>query len=60
MEVTNIQVRQLTAGDGMMLKKGDFYAKTVYLGKNDSPEYYTEISEEEYQIIVTLEAKGQN
>ena len=40
----------LTADDGKVLKKGEVYATTVYLGVNDSAGNWTEIDEPEEQI----------
>lgn len=38
-----INGNQLIADEGKVLKKGDVYATTVYLGVNDSAENWTEI-----------------
>ena len=48
---------KLTARDGMWLTDGEIFAKTVYLGVNDKPENWYEITEEEYQTkMAELEA----
>ena len=48
---------KLTASDGMWLTNGVAYGKIVYLGVNDSPENWYEITEEEYQRV-QLEAEN--
>ena len=49
----------LTASDGTMLTNGEVYGKTVYLGINDKPENWYEITEEEYQAkMAELEAES--
>ena len=55
MNITTIELRKLTANDGMVLTNGEAYGKEIYLGKNDSPDNWHEITEEEYKAI--LEAK---
>ena len=45
-----INGNQLIADEGKILKKGDVYATTVYLGVNDSAGNWTEIDEPEEQI----------
>lgn len=42
----------MTASDGMMLTNGEAYSKEVYLGKNDKPENWHEITDEEYNRIM--------
>lgn len=37
----------LTATDGMVYTNGQVYAKEIYLGVNDSPENWYEVTEEE-------------
>ena len=49
MKTTNIELIELRAEEGMLLVGADGYgAKLLYLGIYDSPENYTEISEEDY------------
>lgn len=47
MIVSTVQLRKLVADDGMTLTNGDSYGKTIYLGVNDSPENWHEITEAE-------------
>ena len=47
----------LRAKNGFLFTDGEVYAKTVYLGVNDKPENWHEITEEEYQTkMAELEA----
>ena len=56
MEMITIELRKLTATEGMVLTNGDTYSKEVYLGCNDSPDNWYEITEEEYnEIQATIE-----
>ena len=48
---------KLTASDGMWLTNGGACGKIVYLGVNDAPENWYEITEEEYQRV-QLEAEN--
>ena len=52
---STIEIRKLTADDGFVLTNGVAYGKEVYLGKNDSPENWHEITNEEYQEILKKE-----
>jgi hypothetical protein len=40
---------KLTASEGHILTNGAAYGKVIYLGVNDSPDNWHEITEEEYQ-----------
>lgn len=51
MEMTTIELRKLTASEGMILTNGDTFSKEVYLGVNDSLDNWNEITEEEYNTI---------
>jgi hypothetical protein len=42
----------LKARSGYVLTNGEAYGKEIYLGVNDKPENWFEITEEEYQIIM--------
>ena len=52
MKMTTIELRKLTASDGMVLTNGEVYGKEIYLGVNDSAENWHEITEEEYNKIL--------
>ena len=52
---TTITIRKLTATDGMVLTNGEAYGKEIYLGVNDSPENWHEITDEEYAAIMARE-----
>ena len=55
MKLETIELRKMTASDGMYLTNGEVYSKEVYLGCNDSPDNWHEITEEEYEKIVAEE-----
>lgn len=42
----------LYAEEGMVLTNGEAYGKEVYLGKNDVPENWHEITDAEYEEIL--------
>ena len=49
MNITTIELRKLTASEGMMLTNGEIYGKEIYLGVNDSPDNWHEVTVEEYE-----------
>ena len=51
MKMTTIELRKLTASDGMVLTNGEAFGKEIYLGVNDSADNWHEITEEEYNKI---------
>lgn len=51
MKMTTIELRKITASEGMVLTNGEVYSKEVYLGCNDNPDNWHEITEEEYTEI---------
>ena len=51
MEMTTIEIRKLTATEGKVLTNGEAFGKEVYLGKNDVPENWQEITDAEYEEI---------
>ena len=54
---TTITLRKLTATDGYVLTDGEVYGKEIYLGKNDKPENWHEITDAEYaEILAKIEA----
>lgn len=55
MNISTIELKKLTASDGMVLTNGVAYSSvggSVYLGIHDSADNWHEISEEEYNKIV--------
>lgn len=55
MEITTIELRKLTATEGYVLTDGETYSKEIYLGVNDKPDNWHEITEEEYAEILKAE-----
>ena len=51
MEKTIIELTKLTASKGMVLTNGEAYGKEIYLGCNDKPENWREITDAEYDEI---------
>lgn len=54
---TQIILRKLTASEGHTLTNGEAYGKEIYLGMNDAPENWHEITDEEYAAIVADQEK---
>ena len=52
MKQTTIELIKLTASIGMVLTNGEAYGEEVYLGCNDTPDNWREITQEEYQKIL--------
>lgn len=48
----------LKADDNMVLTNGESFGRVVYLGKNDSPENWQEITKEEASCFQKNEVKG--
>ena len=44
---TTIELVKLTASEGMTLTNGEAFGKEIYLGCNDSPDNWHEITDEE-------------
>lgn len=54
MEIKTIELREIKAGEGMVLTNGETYSSvggSVFLGINDKVENWYEITEEEYNEI---------
>lgn len=54
MELITFEMRELKAAEGMVLTNGESFSDiggSVYLGVNDSPENWCEITAEEYNNI---------
>ena len=45
----SIELIKLTASEGMVLTNGEAYGKEIYLGCNDSPDNWSEITDAEYE-----------
>lgn len=57
----NIQITTLEPDDGKWLTNGETFSKKVYLGKNDSPDNWQEITEEEKERFEKeIKEKSQN
>ena len=51
-----MELKTISASEGMILTNGEAYGKSITLGSNDSQENWHEITEEEYQKIVEEQA----
>ena len=51
------ELRRLTADKGMVLTNGGAYSKEIYLGSNDDPENWSEITDAEYDEKTKAEAE---
>ena len=54
MKIETIELRKMTANQGMVLTNGEAYSSvggSVYLSKYDKPENWHEITEEEYNKL---------
>ena len=59
MEISKIEIRKITASEGMTLTNGEVFSKEIYLGKNDSPENWNEITDSEAEALMKeLEEKA--
>lgn len=52
---SKIEIIKLTASEGHVLTNGDAYGKEIYLGINDSPDNWHEITDAEYEVILAEE-----
>ena len=58
MTINTIELKELKAAEGMVLTNGEAFSEvggSVYLGANDSPDNWHEITEEEYNQIVVAQ-----
>jgi hypothetical protein len=60
MEVTTIELRKMTASEGMILTNGEAYSKEIYLGVNDTPYNWREITDAEYEEILRKQEEEVN
>ena len=51
MEISTIELKKLTASEGMTLTNGEAFGKEIYLGKNDSADNWHEITDAEAERI---------
>lgn len=58
MKQETIELRKLTAAEGMTLYNGKAFGKEVFLGNNDSPENWREITDEEAEALQQTESEG--
>lgn len=58
MKKTIIELTKLTASEGMVLTNGQAYGREIYLGCNDVPENWHEITEAEYEAIISQESEA--
>ena len=52
MNIQTIELRKLTATEGYVLTNGKIYEKEIYLGCNDTPDNWHEITDEEYAEVL--------
>lgn len=60
MKITTIELRKLTASEGMILTNGEVYGKEIYLGVNDNENNWREITDAEYEEILIKEQETLN
>ena len=58
MNIITIELRKLTASDGMVLTNNEAYGKEIYLGVNDKPENWHEITDAEYEEIIKAQEES--
>jgi hypothetical protein len=51
MDISTIELKKLTASDGMTLTNGEAFGKEIYLGINDNADNWHEISDAEAERI---------
>ena len=57
MNIETIELRKLTANEGMTLTNGETFGKEIYLGINDKPENWSEIFDDEVPHPEVLESE---
>jgi hypothetical protein len=60
MNIQTIELKKITATDGYVLTNGETYGKEIYLGCNDSPDNWHEITDEEYAEVLKTEESESN
>ena len=50
-----MELKVLTASEGMVLTNGEAFGKSITLGRNDSAENWHEITEEEYEQLTKIQ-----
>ena len=58
MTESTIKITKLTASDGHVLTNGQTYGREVYLGKNDKAENWSEITQAEYDAIMSAQEQN--
>ena len=53
-----MELKVLTASEGMVLTNGEAFGKAITLGKNDNASNWHEITESEYEKILQSDAVG--
>lgn len=57
MKSTSITMTKLEASEGMVLTNGEVFGREIYLGVNDSPDNWHEVTEAEYDALNTDEIR---
>lgn len=52
-----MELKTITASEGMVLTNGDTYGKSISLGVNDNANNWYEITEEEHQRLIKEQEK---
>jgi hypothetical protein len=55
-----MELKTITANEGMILTNGEAYGKSITLGNNDNKDNWYEITEEEYTAILQEEQNHLN
>ena len=59
MKIETIEIKKITASKGKVLTNGETYSTEIYLGVNDSPDNWGEITEAEYEEIQKAEIEAE-